>query len=362
MQFITMDELRPGMRLARPIYSRKGVLLYERAAVIKDVQSIQNIKSFGLIGLFILEPAEPVPPMSDADLAFERFQTMMTFQIKDELEYILKNKKTDKIPLISAAIIKNYGNLSGKINFFQNLRSVEDYIYKHSLNTAILAAMLTHYLNLPLAEQNETVTAAIVHDVGKLMVSQELLYKKDKSDEERMLVLTAQKNAFALMDQIFNSQPNVRRICAQAENMMHTDEPGKGKMFAGSKVLLVAGEFDKATAVQLDQKPDSEIRTIRRMLADPKRYDATVVNALMQCINLLVPGLSVELNTGEKALVIRENRDILRPVILSFRDNTIIDLADREIYGDLEVVDIMKTMDNRCVMDVNRLRSMGMTV
>ena len=58
MLFIKCDELRPGMRLARPIYSKKGALLYDRAHVLKDMQSIENIKNFGLIGVFILEPAE----------------------------------------------------------------------------------------------------------------------------------------------------------------------------------------------------------------------------------------------------------------------------------------------------------------
>ena len=69
------------MRLAKPIYSKKGVLLYDRASVLKDMQSIENIKSFGLIGLFILEPAEPVPPMTQDDLDFERFQTVMYNEI-----------------------------------------------------------------------------------------------------------------------------------------------------------------------------------------------------------------------------------------------------------------------------------------
>ena len=84
MKFIKCDELKPGMRLAKPIYSKKGVLLYDRASVLRDMQSIENIKSFGLIGLFILEPAEPVPPMTQEDLEFERFQTVMYNEIMDE--------------------------------------------------------------------------------------------------------------------------------------------------------------------------------------------------------------------------------------------------------------------------------------
>ena len=80
------------MRLAKPIYSKKGVLLYDRAAVLKDTASIENIKSFGLIGVFILEPAEPVPPMTQDDLDFERFQTMMYNEIMEEMARIINQR------------------------------------------------------------------------------------------------------------------------------------------------------------------------------------------------------------------------------------------------------------------------------
>ena len=30
MRFVKTDDLKPGMRLARPIYNKNGVLLYER--------------------------------------------------------------------------------------------------------------------------------------------------------------------------------------------------------------------------------------------------------------------------------------------------------------------------------------------
>ena len=59
-------------------------------------------------------------------------------------------------------------------------------------------------------------------------------------------------------------------------------------------------------------------------------FDPKVVQALVDSINILVPGVSVELNTGEKALVIKTNDlDFLRPTVLSFKDNSIIDLSNR---------------------------------
>ena len=80
-------------------------------------------------------------------------------------------------------------------------------------------------------------------------------------------------------------------------------------------------------------------------------------------LDTLIPGSSVELNTGEKALVIRENeRDVLRPVVLSFADNSIIDLGDRKLYGDIMVTDIMKTLDNRCVFDTESLKRAGIKI
>ncbi len=131
MKFVNTEQLKTGMRIARPIYNKKGVLLYERDSKLTDA-AINSIKNFGLIGIFILEPAEPCPPMSDEDIEFERFQTVQVYAIEEELKEIVNSKRTRKIDQIVAAIVKNYGHLSHKINFTQNLRSKEDFVYKHS--------------------------------------------------------------------------------------------------------------------------------------------------------------------------------------------------------------------------------------
>ena len=363
MRFIRMEQLKPGMRLARPIYSNKGVLLYDRAAVIKDAQSIQNIKSFGLIGLFVLEPAEPVPPMTEQDIEFERFQTMMSFEIKDELETILKTHKTKKIQNIVADIIRSYGNCKGKIDFQQSLRSMEDYIFKHSLNTAILCALITHSINCTLAEQQDAVTAAVVHDLGKLNVSPEILYNQKHTQEEQQLISNAEKDAYSILDDAFMSRPNIRRICVQSEKMLsderHGQEQTGQKMSLAARILMTAGVFDRDTAVRLDEPPMSEISVIRRMLQKSSVYDEKVVRGIVNSLSMLFPGVSVELNTGEKALVIAETMDPFRPIILSFSDNSVINMLDSRAYADIEIVDIMKTMDNRYVIDTDTLKRFG---
>ena len=63
MIYVKTEDLKVGMRLARPIYNKRGVLLYGRDDRLTK-QGIESVNNFGIIGLYILEPAEPLPPMS----------------------------------------------------------------------------------------------------------------------------------------------------------------------------------------------------------------------------------------------------------------------------------------------------------
>jgi HD-GYP domain-containing protein (c-di-GMP phosphodiesterase class II) len=366
MLFIKRDDLTIGMRLARPIYNNKGVLLFERNSKLTQ-QGIDSIKNFGLIGMFVLEPAEPAPPMTQEDIDFERFQTMCVFSIQEELEKMIQTKRASKIQIIASNIIKNYGHLEKKINFIQNLRSKEDFIYKHSLNVAILCAMMTHVLNIRVDEQMETVQAAVVHDIGKFSVTDGLLEKADLTKDEKRTIRNAEVEGFDLLDTIFSSSPNIKRICAQAQKVIESIDTGENisaiKMVNGAKILAVAETFDDMTAMRFGEAPVSEVAALKYLQEHPKVYDPKVVNALIKSINILYPGVSVELNTGEKALVLTSNeQDILRPMILMFNDNSIADLSNKTVFGDLEISDIMKTMDNRHVMDVDMLKRTGIQV
>ena len=72
---------------------------------------------------------------------------------------------------------------------------------------------------------------------------------------------------------------------------------------------------------------------------------------MIRSINILPPGASVELSTGEKALVLNENEEsVLRPTVVSFRDNSILNLS---LPGneDIQIVDVMKSMDNRYIFN-----------
>ncbi len=359
MKFVKTADLRNGMRIARPIYNKKGVLLYERDSKLTDA-AINSIKNFGLIGIFILEPAEPCPPMSEDDIEFERFQTIQVYAIEEELREIINSKRTKKLDTIVAAVVKNYGHLNRKINFTQNLRSREDYVYKHSLNVAILSAMMCHKMNVQVDEIEDCITACIVHDIGKLMVPDSLL--KGETEEKIDEILEAsQANGFDLLDSVFSANPNIRRISQQTQRILAEFKEGKitekQKLVTGARIMIVAEVYDSMTAMDANEGPRSEVEALRHLVGHPEIFHPKAVEALVNSINILAPGTSVELTSGEKALVLSVNaQDVLRPMVLVFSSNQIVDLSDRRLFDDLEIADIMKTMDNRYVMDEDALK------
>ena len=214
MLFVKVDELKPGMRLGKPIYNKNGVLLYDRDTKL-TMQAIYGIKNFRLLGLYILEPAEPVPPMSEDDINFERFQTMAVFSIREDLDLIDSGKKDKGLDWLCSLIIKNYGDLNHKINFVQSLRSSEDYIYKHVLNVAILSAIIAGQMGFPVGRINLLVKSAILHDIGALKL-QQLPDAEDLDDGTKEVV---KKNTQETLARYGDLDEEVLRLITQMQEL-----------------------------------------------------------------------------------------------------------------------------------------------
>ena len=354
MKFIKTEDLKIGMRLAKPIYNKNGVLLYDRNSKLTS-QSIDSVKNFHLIGVYILEPAEPLPPQNADDIEFEKFQMVSVFSVEEELQSIITKGKTSRIHFLAENIVKNYGHLDHKINFLQNLRSKADFVYKHSLNVAILTAMICRKMNARSEEQLEAVIAAIVHDIGKLNCDSELMLKDDITEDEEKELFASEFSGISLIESAFISQHNIKRIVTQAYKVHDAYRKGEPveemKMTNAAKALVVAEEYDKMTAINSDGEPQSELAVIRVMMNNPEYFEKKAVDALVASINLLAEGVCVELSTGENALVITPNdENIFRPMVLCFSSNTIIDLAMTALYADIEIVDVVKSFDNRYVL------------
>ena len=364
MLFVKTDDLKVGMRLAKPVYNKQGVLLYERESTL-SAQAVSSIQNFGLIGLYILEPAEPAPPISEEEIEFERFQTIYMFRLKEVLETIEQGEIPKTLNILAETILKEFGKLNHRFPFSQNLRSGEDWNYKHSLNVAILSTMICGQLSLNHETCLAVVTAALVHDLGMEHLPQEIRCKgemaytdADISAIEKCLQMTIEHLKVADSS---GSLPELSlRILTQTNHMFHHPRHPRQNHInwsVYSMILLVANAYDNLTAMSLSQDPISDISAIRYLKEYPDYYDTKVVDALTSSIRLIPVGSCVELSNGEKGLVLEDNEgDFMSPVVLQFSNNRVINLEDPEMAARFQIVDTMKTMDNRIKIDEESLK------
>lgn len=363
MRFIKTDNLKAGMRLAKPIYNKNGVLLYDRNSQLTE-SGIVSVKNFGLIGIYILEPAEPVPPLTKEDLEFEQLQTIYMFQLRECVDLILNRKKIDPLYSLLKDITRHYGSLDHRVNFNQNLRSGEDFMYKHALSTAILIAMMTSRMKFPLQKQYSMITAGLLFDFGYRDVPRPILEKgMDLEPEDEAIIQQALERGLEYMSMYSSVYDFFPRALALMQAYVYADHP-EGLLASPDEdlqsmvqILRVADQFDQMTAMNIGHEPMSEIMAMKHLLSHPELYPRDIVSTLAECIHIVPRAASVDLSTGDKGIVLVENaKDFMRPVILRISDNQIYDLSHESDYREIQIVDIMKTMDNRVAMDEETLK------
>lgn len=362
MQFVKTSDLKPGMRLAKPIYNKMGVLLYERNTKL-TIQGINSIENFGLIGIFILEPAEPLPPLSREDLEFEQFQTVYMFKLKDNMDKLADNLVPPTLLSLVDDIQSHYGVLDHKLNFTQTLRSSADFVYKHSISVAILTAMISNQMRVDATDMAALTTAALLYDFGYLYVPQAVLDRGDDlSDSDKSFIQMNLERGYETIRPRYEECDLPRASLEIIQQMIFQNSP-KLKIKEPTpmvrllyEILKVADQFDRLTAMSINKPPMSEVAAMTYLRKNIRNYKPSVIAALAECIHILPTGACVDLSDGDKALVLVENAaDFTRPMVLKFSNNMIYDLSDPVISGSLQISDIMKTMDNRIAIDEKTL-------
>ncbi len=363
MQFIRSVELRPGMRIAKPIYNKDGVLLYERNSKL-TIPSINSIRNFDLIGIYILEPAEPLPPFTKQDIEFEQAQTIYLFKLKDLFEKIYKRQPLDKLDPLVNDIISRYGHLNTRVNFNQNLRSAHDFMYKHATSVSILTTMIARHLEISQEDYKALITSALLYGFGYRFLSRNVMDKDEEFTEfDYKSKQAALEKGLSYLSMSTDPIPYLPKAIRLMEYLIMSGNPAQKPLPPSNDILLlaevlkVAITFDFETGMMMGHKPQSEIMAMKYLQEHHLEFNETIISILAQCIHIVPTGASVDLSTRDKAVVLVENpEDFMRPVILRLYDNQVYNLSDPDIYKQIQIIDLMKTMDNRIEIDAETIK------
>lgn len=363
MKFYKPNELRAGMRLAKQIYNKQGVLLYERGLILTN-QIITSVQKFNLLGVLILEPDEPLPPISAEEQEFEQLQTAYMFRLRDSLVLISKGQKPEDFPELVSDIIRKFSAFDHPVAFSQTIRSSEDYNYKHTVCTAILSAMIAHQLNLPAAAMNDLISAALLADFGYLYVPKDIMAKPEDAltsvdllsieqyRTKALRLLQPETNPFDLSSNTFTTLSEFLTVARKEDPRLLT-----ASFHLNTKILMVADKYDRLTAMSLSYQPISSLQALRHLQKQEMLYDASVVSALSSAVSILPVGQCVELSEHRHGMILSQTPgDQFHPQVLDLSTNAVYDLNNPKLRDVLKVTDLLTTMDQRYQFDEQSLR------
>lgn len=231
-------------------------------------------------------------------------------------------------------------------------------MYKHAISTAILVAMITSSMAYSHNKQLSMVTAALFFDIGYRYVPKAIIEQGNQlSAGDREVIqqsLERGLNFLSMYQNDFDFMPQAVNLCTA---YVYSTNPQKAlsvdsDMATMMMILKIADTFDHMTAMNLGHEPESEISAMRYLYSNGREFHPDIVNKLSECIHIVPQAASVDLSTGDKGIVLVENpSDFMHPIILRLNDNQIYDLRNPIASSEIQVVDIMKTMDNRIVVD-----------
>jgi len=207
------------------------------------------------------------------------------------------------------------------------LRKRDAYTYHHSLASSVWAAILGRHLGFDRAGLDTLAMGGLLLDLGKAQIPAEILVKEGPLDEvERVIV----RKHVAVGVSMVRTTPGVNADVIAMIEGHHERHDGSGypNGLAGSDIPVfgrIAGlidSFDAMTTRRPYAPAKSAYDAVRELngLAG-KTFQRELVEQFVQALGMFPTGSLVELNTGEVAIVVEQNRvRRLRPRLMLLLD------------------------------------------
>lgn len=312
------------------------------AGHIKNDSVIQNLIAKGVESVLIdtsktISTKSQSTPLQDqpkkAPIIFEVHKAKEIFNHSKEIQKKVfadaqQGRALDLTPIVAITdqtieeIFKNSDALACVIN----IRNKDEYLFEHSVSVSILITIFARFLKIEKPIVQQLSIGAFLHDVGKIMVPEEVLNKPGKlTDEEFVVMKTHVNHSIDIIDQT----PGISALSLEVAALHHEKLDGNGYPFniqgkdisTYGRMIAICDIFDALTAHRCYKDGYSHIKafTILRSLAEKNHLDKRLVDLFIKCMGVYPVGSLVELNSNRLAIVEQRNpNDPINPKVRSF--------------------------------------------
>jgi putative nucleotidyltransferase with HDIG domain len=221
-----------------------------------------------------------------------------------------------------------------------NMRTVASSVYAHCLNVALISRMIGRWLKFERHDLDVLTLAGLLHDIGKLLIPEEILNKPDSlTDEEFAMIKRHPKLGYELL----KNQPNLDSRIKKAALMHHERCDGSGyptgltEDFIDNYAMLVAiaDVYDAMTAARSYRAPLCPFQVISNFESDGfQKYNPQYILTFLKQIATAYQSNRVMLSDGRACKIVMLNSSSLSRPIVQFDDNSCLDLssAGKDLY------------------------------
>lgn len=210
----SIESVKKGMRIGKPIYSEDGRLLVGKGLILNDY-FIKSLKDRGVSTIFIYDkdtddiiPRDNIPEMVRG--ATIRDLRDLFGDLEDNISKEVKNESMEAITdaVSSEQFVSSFGShpafqklikdvdsivdelVRGEVTLGLNsLKTYDNYTFQHSIDVAIVSIMIGRKIGLPTKRLRELGIGCLLHDMGKIFVPIEIVNKPDKLTPEEYEVM-----------------------------------------------------------------------------------------------------------------------------------------------------------------------------
>lgn len=300
MRYLNINQIKEGMQLAKPLYDKNGTLLLKSNSTLTKA-TIEIVKKHDYTGLYVFDSISSSIRPKDL-ISFDLVQKTLQALGDGKLDFCLlcANQIADELiqnPNISVDTV--------------SIKMYDNYTYTHSLNVAVLSAVVAIGVGMSTAEVQEITLAGILHDLGKTCIPIEVLNKKERlTDEEYSLIQEHPRFGYEMLQHSYF-------ISAMVKNAVlthHENENGSGyplglrgnQIRPYAKILHICDVYDALVSKRAYKEAMNPAAALEYLFSQSgEMFDIEYVNVLRNYITLYPTGTTVELSSGEKAIVAR---------------------------------------------------------
>ncbi len=354
MRRIPTTNAKNGDILAQSIYDPKGRVLL-KAGNRLTTYLLSKIREQNIHSLYIADAEDDVGSLKDVVSPLVRLEAVHSvrevyekFIVKTTAEDILdmKNIQFKDSPIISR-IMKAADLLIDEVFLNPNamvemvsIKSLDNYLYEHAVNVAVLSLLLGMDLHLKEEELNKLVLSALLMDIGMHFVEPAILHSTEALTPEQMEAVKAHPaTSHEYLTKKTQLSTAVKHLILQHHERVNGSGYPNGiygnDIHILARILAITDTYDALTSDRHHRTGYSPDEALEMIMGSAGRlFDFDMVNLFAKRVVAYPVGTYVRLSNNDQGEVVDVNNDIpLRPIVKILRHgspenkNKEIDLA-----------------------------------